>query len=73
MPWFIEKYPNHEFSLIMGKDNNLTYPSGKILEVILQNHAIYVYPRIEAKDQLSQYFHRVGSSDLKKSPKSTFN
>jgi nicotinate-nucleotide adenylyltransferase len=50
----LEKYPNHEFSLIMGKDNLTSLSKWKNFEVILQNHAIYVYPRIEAKDRTGE-------------------
>lgn len=46
-----EKYPNHEFSLIMGEDNLKTLHKWKNYEVILENHHIYVYPRLEARDQ----------------------
>ncbi|GAA3752674.1 MULTISPECIES: nicotinate (nicotinamide) nucleotide adenylyltransferase [Flavobacterium] len=41
-----EKYPNHEFSLIMGEDNLKTLHKWRNYEVILENHNIYVYPRI---------------------------
>ncbi|MET3027271.1 nicotinate (nicotinamide) nucleotide adenylyltransferase [Flavobacterium sp. UW10123] len=41
-----EKYPNHEFSLIMGEDNLKTFHKWRNYEVILENHNIYVYPRI---------------------------
>jgi hypothetical protein len=62
------EYPNHEFSLIMGKDN-LTSLS-KCFEVILQNHAIYVYPRIEAKDRTGEVLSSESESrDLKNHPK----
>ena len=44
-----EKFPKHEFSLIMGEDNLKSLHKWKNYEVILQNHEIYVYPRIEAK------------------------
>jgi nicotinate-nucleotide adenylyltransferase len=64
----LEKYPNHEFSLIMGKDNLTSLSKWKNFEVILQNHAIYVYPHIEAKIEQPKYFHPSQSSDLK-SPK----
>jgi nicotinate-nucleotide adenylyltransferase len=67
-----EKYPNHEFSLIMGKDNLTSLSKWKNFEVILQNH-IYVYPRIEAKDRTGQVLSSEGKLRFKKSPKSTFN
>ena len=44
-----EKYPKHIFSLIMGEDNLKSLHKWKNHEVILQNHEIYVYPRIYAK------------------------
>lgn len=40
-----EKYPKHEFSLIMGEDNLRTFHKWKNYEQILENHKIYVYPR----------------------------
>ena len=40
-----EKYPTHEFSLIMGEDNLNSLHKWKNYEVILHNHDIYVYPR----------------------------
>ncbi|MWB93571.1 nicotinate-nucleotide adenylyltransferase [Flavobacterium sp. GA093] len=44
-----EKYPQHEFSLIMGEDNLKTLHKWKNFEVILDNHDIYVYPRISTE------------------------
>lgn len=41
-----EKYPNYSFSLIMGEDNLNTFHKWKNYEVILNNHEIYVYPRV---------------------------
>lgn len=41
-----EKYPKREFCLIMGEDNLNNLHKWKNHEVILQNHSIYVYPRI---------------------------
>tara|TARA_R110000868_G_scaffold73210_1_gene212638 strand:- start:298 stop:894 length:597 start_codon:yes stop_codon:yes gene_type:complete len=49
-----EKYPNHEFSLIMGEDNLKSLHKWKNYEVILQNHDIYVYPRLDAKGQTEE-------------------
>lgn len=40
-----EKYPKHEFSLIMGEDNLRTFHKWKNYETIINNHTIYVYPR----------------------------
>jgi nicotinate-nucleotide adenylyltransferase len=41
-----EKYPKHEFSLIMGEDNLKGFHKWKNYEWILLNHKIYVYPRL---------------------------
>lgn len=40
-----EKYPDHEFVLIMGGDNLRTLHKWKNYELILKNHEIYVYRR----------------------------
>jgi nicotinate-nucleotide adenylyltransferase len=46
-----EKYPDYEFSLIMGEDNLKTLHKWKNYEVILENHDIYVYPRISSEEE----------------------
>ena len=43
-----EKYPDYEFSLIMGGDNLLSLHKWKNYELILKNHDIYVYKRVDA-------------------------
>ena len=40
-----EKYPKHEFALIMGEDNLASFPKWKNAEVLLDRYPIYVYPR----------------------------
>ena len=40
-----EKYPQHQFSLIMGEDNLESFKKWKNYEEILKNHKLYVYPR----------------------------
>jgi nicotinate-nucleotide adenylyltransferase len=44
-----EKYPDYEFSLIMGEDNLKTLHKWKNYEAILDHHDIYVYPRISSE------------------------
>ena len=44
-----EKYPEHEFHLIMGQDNLYSFPKWKNYEEIIKHHDIYVYPRISDK------------------------
>lgn len=41
-----DKFPQHEFSLIMGEDNLKSLHKWKNHEYILENHAIYIYPRV---------------------------
>lgn len=41
-----EKHPDYSFSLIMGADNLKSFHKWKNYELILENHDIYVYPRI---------------------------
>lgn len=49
-----EKYPKHEFSLIMGEDNLKSFHKWKNFEVILENYDIYVYPRISSETEKDQ-------------------
>lgn len=46
LAYLMEKYPQHEFSLIMGEDNLKSFHKWKNYDYILQNHDIYIYPRI---------------------------
>jgi nicotinate-nucleotide adenylyltransferase len=41
-----EKYPKHDFSLLMGEDNLKSFHKWKNYEAILENYNLYVYPRI---------------------------
>jgi nicotinate-nucleotide adenylyltransferase len=41
-----EKYPDYEFCLIMGEDNLKSFHKWKNYELILENHDVYVYPRL---------------------------
>ena len=43
-----DKYPKNEFSLIMGEDNLKNFHKWKNYDAILENHEIYVYPRISS-------------------------
>lgn len=45
-----EKYPDHQFSLIMGEDNLKSFHKWKNYQLILENHDIYVYPRISGNN-----------------------
>jgi nicotinate-nucleotide adenylyltransferase len=46
-----EKFPDYNFSLIMGEDNLRSLHKWKNYEAILAHHEIYVYPRLEAKGE----------------------
>tara|TARA_R110002073_G_scaffold279026_1_gene443089 strand:+ start:368429 stop:369016 length:588 start_codon:yes stop_codon:yes gene_type:complete len=48
-----EKYPDYSFCLIMGADNLASFHKWKNYETILENHHIYVYPRIH-KDSVAE-------------------
>lgn len=50
-----EKYPNYEFSLIMGEDNLKSFHKWKNFELILVNHDLYVYPRISEGNTETQF------------------
>ncbi len=41
-----EKYPDHQFCLIMGEDNLKSFHKWKNYELILESHELYVYPRL---------------------------
>ena len=41
-----EKFPQHQFALIMGADNLQTFHKWKNYELILEEHDLYVYPRV---------------------------
>jgi len=50
-----EKYPQHEFALIMGEDNLKGFHKWKNYQLILENHHIYVYPRV-SENQIETLF-----------------
>ena len=52
-----EKYPVHTFALIMGEDNLKSFHKWKNYELILENHDIYVYPRISDGKVDTQFDH----------------
>ncbi|MBF6608435.1 MAG: nicotinate-nucleotide adenylyltransferase [Flavobacterium sp.] len=44
-----DKFPQHTFSLIMGEDNLRSLHKWKNYEFLMENHQIYVYPRISSE------------------------
>lgn len=45
-----EKYPQYQFSLVLGEDNLGTFHKWKNYQVILEAHHLYICPRIGAHD-----------------------
>ncbi len=41
-----EKFPDHEFALIMGEDNLKSFHKWKNYQMIIEAHHVYVYPRL---------------------------
>ena len=58
-----EKFPAHQFCLIMGEDNLKGFHKWKNYEAILQNYELYVYPRISEGETDIQF---EGHSKIKK-------
>lgn len=50
-----EKHPDKTFALIMGEDNLKSFHKWKNYDVILENHHIYVYPRISEHTVETQF------------------
>lgn len=46
-----EKYPNHTFALIMGEDNLKGLKKWKNTDLLVNNHQIIVYPRIQNNEE----------------------
>lgn len=55
--YLYEKHPQHHFSLIMGEDNLQSFHKWKNHDTILQNHDIYVYPRVY-ENKMKSKFHK---------------
>lgn len=49
--YLTEKYPQYNFSIIMGEDNIKSFHKWKNYEVILKNHAVIVYPRLGVEEE----------------------
>lgn len=45
-----EKYPEHQFSLIIGEDNLTSFTSWKNYQMILDHYGLLVYPRPNSKE-----------------------
>ena len=49
-----EKYETHEFHLIMGEDNLRSFHKWKNQEEIINNHKIFVYPRVLTEQEMEE-------------------
>lgn len=49
LAYLTDKYPQHEFKLIIGEDNLHHFPKWKNHAVILEQYGMYVYPRPNAR------------------------
>ena len=47
-----EKYETYEFHLIMGEDNLRSFHKWKNQEEIINNHKIFVYPRVFTEQEM---------------------
>lgn len=54
-----DKYPQHEFCLIMGEDNLNSFHKWKNNVFILENHYIYVYPRLNSGEIDVQFLNHL--------------
>lgn len=50
LTYLSEKFPDHEFRLIIGEDNLDQFPKWKNHELILKDYGLIVYPRPHASD-----------------------
>lgn len=54
-----EKYPNHNFRIIIGEDNLTSFKRWKNYEIILENYGLIVYPRANTKDTELKFHQNV--------------
>lgn len=52
LAYLTDKYPQHEFKLIIGEDNLHHFPRWKNHEVILEQYGMFVYPRPNSKPSM---------------------
>jgi len=61
-----EKYPTNEFSLIIGEDNLRSFHKWYNFETILNNHKLFVYPRVTTIQEKEQA--NLENNDLQSHP-----
>ncbi len=55
LTYLYEKFPEHTFALLMGEDNLKSFHKWKNYELILEEHDIYVYPRISSGNIIQSF------------------
>lgn len=65
-----EKYPQHEFSMIMGEDNLRTLHKWYNYEYLLDNYKIFVYPRVLTIQELHE--NKINDNQLQNHPSIIF-
>lgn len=69
-----QQHPNIDFSIIMGEDNLRTFHKWKNFERILEQHQVYVYPRVLTmqEEQEVQEMGSLPDNELSNHPKIIF-
>lgn len=63
-----EKYPDHQFSLIMGEDNLAGLQRWKNSELLIKNYQIIVYPRVINDEKEASDYLKHSNINLIKAP-----
>lgn len=63
-----EKYPDHQFSLIMGEDNLAGLQRWKNADFLVKNYQIIVYPRVVNDEKEASDYLRHNNINLIKAP-----
>ncbi len=67
-----EKHPGYNFGLIMGEDNLRTFHKWKNHDQIINNHFLYVYPRILTEQEKNKETEASNASNLENHKKVVF-
>jgi nicotinate-nucleotide adenylyltransferase len=59
MAWLVEKYPNHNFVLVMGEDNLYTLHKWKNAIELVNRFPIYVYPRPDTSKKKNELLDEI--------------
>jgi nicotinate-nucleotide adenylyltransferase len=59
MAWLTEKYPHHNFVLVMGEDNLYTLHKWKNAILLAEHFQLYVYPRPGAEKRKNEHLEEI--------------